>query len=332
MVLLGHLHTHEFAAGGTTDQVGNPWALDRSAGGSSGGSAAALAARMTPAATGTDTAGSLRIPSAALRHLDDQADAGDRCRCAGSCRSARPSTTPGRWRGRSRTASRCSPRWPASTPPPQRAPLRRIAVSPGSDRRARPRRRRRLRRRAGRLPQPGHRRRRRSRRPTSSSSSVSRSSTSSAPRCSSITGASTPRASATARRSAASSTTPSVGRCRPRSYVAAQGRRTETTWRLARLVRGAPHRRAARADRADRRAPARSRLRRGVHRRRRDLAHALLELDGLPGRGTPVRRRPPQRPAGGRVVDREDGIRLGPAGRSVSLQSLLPPAQPSQFG
>lgn len=64
MVLLGHLHTHEFAAGGTTDQVGNPWALDRSAGGSSGGSAAALAARMVPAATGTDTAGSLRIPSA----------------------------------------------------------------------------------------------------------------------------------------------------------------------------------------------------------------------------------------------------------------------------
>ena len=64
MVLLGHLHTHEFAAGGTTDQVGNPWLLDRSAGGSSGGSAAALAARMVPAATGTDTAGSLRIPSA----------------------------------------------------------------------------------------------------------------------------------------------------------------------------------------------------------------------------------------------------------------------------
>ncbi|HVW89282.1 MAG TPA: amidase, partial [Gaiellaceae bacterium] len=64
MVLLGHLHTHEFAAGGTTDQVANPWAHDRSAGGSSGGSAAALAAGMTPAATGTDTAGSLRIPSA----------------------------------------------------------------------------------------------------------------------------------------------------------------------------------------------------------------------------------------------------------------------------
>lgn len=63
MVLLGHTHTHEFAAGGTTDQVGNPFALDRVAGGSSGGSAAALAARMTPAAVGSDTCGSLRIPS-----------------------------------------------------------------------------------------------------------------------------------------------------------------------------------------------------------------------------------------------------------------------------
>ena len=64
MVLAGHSHTHEFAAGGTTDQVGNPWALDRSAGGSSGGSAAALATGMAPAAVGTDTAGSVRIPAA----------------------------------------------------------------------------------------------------------------------------------------------------------------------------------------------------------------------------------------------------------------------------
>ena len=64
MVLLGHLHTHEFALGGTTDQVGNPWATELTAGGSSGGSAAALIAGMVPAATGSDTAGSLRIPSA----------------------------------------------------------------------------------------------------------------------------------------------------------------------------------------------------------------------------------------------------------------------------
>lgn len=64
MVLLGHTHTHEFAAGGTTDQVGNPWALDRVVGGSSGGNAAAIAAGMAPAALGSDTCGSLRIPSA----------------------------------------------------------------------------------------------------------------------------------------------------------------------------------------------------------------------------------------------------------------------------
>jgi aspartyl-tRNA(Asn)/glutamyl-tRNA(Gln) amidotransferase subunit A len=63
-VLLGHTHTHEFAAGGTTDQTGNPWDLERSSGGSSGGSAAALASNTVPVATGTDTAGSLRIPSA----------------------------------------------------------------------------------------------------------------------------------------------------------------------------------------------------------------------------------------------------------------------------
>jgi aspartyl-tRNA(Asn)/glutamyl-tRNA(Gln) amidotransferase subunit A len=63
-VLVGHLHTHECAAGGSTDQVGNPWALDRTAGGSSGGSAAALASGQIPLATGSDTAGSLRIPSA----------------------------------------------------------------------------------------------------------------------------------------------------------------------------------------------------------------------------------------------------------------------------
>lgn len=63
MVLVGHTHTHEFALGGWTDQVGNPWDTRLSAGGSSGGSGAALAAGMVPAATGTDTGGSLRIPS-----------------------------------------------------------------------------------------------------------------------------------------------------------------------------------------------------------------------------------------------------------------------------
>jgi aspartyl-tRNA(Asn)/glutamyl-tRNA(Gln) amidotransferase subunit A len=64
MVLVGHLHTHEFACGGTCDQVGNPWGTELTASGSSGGSGAAVAARMVPVATGTDTAGSIRAPAA----------------------------------------------------------------------------------------------------------------------------------------------------------------------------------------------------------------------------------------------------------------------------
>ncbi|MDE3130194.1 MAG: amidase, partial [Acidobacteriota bacterium] len=65
MVLMGHLHTHEFACGGTCDQVGNPWRTELTASGSSGGSAAAVAAGMVPVATGTDTAGSIRAPASA---------------------------------------------------------------------------------------------------------------------------------------------------------------------------------------------------------------------------------------------------------------------------
>ncbi|MFI7168924.1 amidase [Rhodococcoides fascians] len=65
MVLMGHTHTHEFALGVATSQVGNPWDLSRSVGGSSGGSAAALAACFTPLSVGTDTGGSLRIPASA---------------------------------------------------------------------------------------------------------------------------------------------------------------------------------------------------------------------------------------------------------------------------
>lgn len=64
MVLLGHTHTDEFAILGVTPQSGNPWDTSLTTGGSSGGSAAALAARMTPAALGSDTLGSLRIPAA----------------------------------------------------------------------------------------------------------------------------------------------------------------------------------------------------------------------------------------------------------------------------
>jgi aspartyl-tRNA(Asn)/glutamyl-tRNA(Gln) amidotransferase subunit A len=128
MVLLGHLHTHEFAAGGTTDQVGNPWALDRSAGGSSGGSAAALAARMVPAATGTDTAGSLRIPSAV---------------CGTSTIKPTRATVPTQGLvplaptfdhagPMARTLADCEPLLAAlcGVAPPPRTPVRRVAVSP----------------------------------------------------------------------------------------------------------------------------------------------------------------------------------------------------------
>jgi len=68
-VPIGKCNTHEFAAGSTTNNpwygpTRNPWALDRSPGGSSGGSGAAVAAFLCPGATGTDTGGSIRGPAA----------------------------------------------------------------------------------------------------------------------------------------------------------------------------------------------------------------------------------------------------------------------------
>lgn len=63
MPLIGKTTTHEFAHGATTPAARNPWDLTRLPGGSSGGSAAALSARMVPAALGTDTGGSIRTPA-----------------------------------------------------------------------------------------------------------------------------------------------------------------------------------------------------------------------------------------------------------------------------
>ncbi|WP_405834559.1 amidase [Streptomyces sp. NBC_00105] len=63
-VLLGKTHTHEFAYGLTTPQTHNAWDLDRVAGGSSGGSAVAVASGSATFALGTDTGGSIRVPAA----------------------------------------------------------------------------------------------------------------------------------------------------------------------------------------------------------------------------------------------------------------------------
>ncbi|MFJ8047726.1 amidase [Streptomyces luteogriseus] len=63
-VLVGKTHTHEFAYGLTTPQTRNAWDRGRVAGGSSGGSAVAVAAGAATFALGTDTGGSIRVPAA----------------------------------------------------------------------------------------------------------------------------------------------------------------------------------------------------------------------------------------------------------------------------
>ena len=68
-IILGHTNMHEGALGATNDnphdgQTHNPWRPNHTPGGSSGGSAAAVTARLCPLALGTDTMGSIRLPAA----------------------------------------------------------------------------------------------------------------------------------------------------------------------------------------------------------------------------------------------------------------------------
>ena len=107
-LLLGKTNMHELAFGYTTNNgafgaARNPYDQSRIPGGSSGGTAVAVAGRITPAGLGTDTVGSVRVPCAAVRHRRAAAHvrplSGRRHRAALCIRA----TPPARWRDRSRT-------------------------------------------------------------------------------------------------------------------------------------------------------------------------------------------------------------------------------------
>jgi aspartyl-tRNA(Asn)/glutamyl-tRNA(Gln) amidotransferase subunit A len=98
-ILVGKTQTHEFAWGITSvnelmGSAHNPWALDRISGGSSGGSAVALAADEVPLALGSDTGGSIRVPSAFCGTVGLKPTFG-RISCAGAWPLARSLDHPG---------------------------------------------------------------------------------------------------------------------------------------------------------------------------------------------------------------------------------------------
>ena len=117
-ILVGKTNTPEWGAGSHTfnrvfGATRNPWDTARSAGGSSGGGAVALACRMLPIADGSDLGGSLRNPAGLERRARPAPDAGPDPALAGvgarGCRS--PSRA--RWRARRAIWRCCWARWPA---------------------------------------------------------------------------------------------------------------------------------------------------------------------------------------------------------------------------
>ena len=120
-VIVGKLNMHEFAYGGTsafthTGPVRNPWDVDRIAGGSSGGSGAAVAARLCAGALGTDTGRVGAHSGRPLRHRRSEADLR-----AGQHSGHHPAQRVARSRGPdvpdgSRYGAPCCRRWPGTIP------------------------------------------------------------------------------------------------------------------------------------------------------------------------------------------------------------------------
>lgn len=94
-VTIGKTHTHEFAFGATTPTTANPWDTTRVPGGSSGGTAAAIAYGGVHVGLGSDTGGSIRIPPPSAAPSASNPPTGG-CRGSGSPRCRGRWTTSGR--------------------------------------------------------------------------------------------------------------------------------------------------------------------------------------------------------------------------------------------